>query len=682
MIAYRHKTSRFLTEQLQDLVSRDVEVVECSFERGLGSLQADVAVAATALVMSQLGPWLSPRLPVVVLKRTISRVAWEQVMRLPARAQALVVNDAQETAMDTLALLHELGAAHLKLVPYWPDVNEVPPASIAVVPDERHLVPAWVEQVVDLGPRVIDPSSVVDLLTMLDRYDGESHTRLLAYSDTVMARPGLRHTLHWFTRAKSQLETVLDEMQEGVVAYDGHRRVTLVNRRAEVLLGREGWQMVGRSFPELAAELGLDGSLTSHPDRGPQVANLQGRQVVARHRPLSGEALGGMLMLRDVTEINDLERRLRRELKTRGHVTRYSFADIVGQSTALRTTVRKAQKLASGNGTILIQGESGTGKELIAQAIHAASRRAPYPFVAVNCAAVPETLLESELFGYEEGAFTGARRGGKEGLFEQAHMGTIFLDEIGELSPGLQARLLRVLQEREVLRIGAERLRPIDVRVICATNQDLEAMVEQRQFRADLYYRLNVLTLTVPPLRERHDDIPDLVRSFLAGMNDRRQVPQAVMELLLRHDWPGNVRELCNCVAYMAQVADGPFTPDDLPTAVLPRVQKATRSWPQDLLSTGALSAHLVATAQVAADRELRFLLGALLPSPLAVRVGRRSLAQQAAQLNLHLTEAQVRRRLEHLARLGLVTMRHGGAPKLTEAGLALAHRLTGAQLG
>lgn len=236
---------------------------------------------------------------------------------------------------------------------------------------------------------------------------------------------------------------------------------------------------------------------------------------------------------------------------------RYRFEQILGEAPAMRATVRLAQRYATTDATVLITGESGTGKELLAQSLHNASPRQAAPFVAINCAAFPESLLESELFGYEDGAFTGSRKGGKPGLIELAHTGTLFLDEIGDMPLPLQTRLLRVLQEREVLRLGACEPTPVDIRIVAATHCDLRTRMAEKQFREDLYYRLNILHLAVPPLRERVQDILPLFSAMTAHHGlpalSAEQV-QPLLPHLLRHRWPGNVRELQN-IAERAAIA-------------------------------------------------------------------------------------------------------------------------------
>lgn len=232
----------------------------------------------------------------------------------------------------------------------------------------------------------------------------------------------------------------------------------------------------------------------------------------------------------------------------RGHIAKHYFDDIIHESEVVKRTIDIAKSYSDVDSNILIIGETGTGKEMYSQSIHNHSSRKNKPFVAINCAALPESLLESELFGYAEGAFTGAMKGGKQGIFELAHQGTLFLDEIGEISPSLQSRLLRVLQEREVMRIGDDKVIPVDVRIIAATNKNLLEMVKNNEFREDLYYRLSVLDLHLPSLREYKDDIPLLVHHFVRSFtkNEPVQITDEAMERLKQEQWEGNIRQLQN----------------------------------------------------------------------------------------------------------------------------------------
>jgi transcriptional regulator with PAS, ATPase and Fis domain len=244
------------------------------------------------------------------------------------------------------------------------------------------------------------------------------------------------------------------------------------------------------------------------------------------------------------------ENKIRRAL-SKGLVAKYVIGDLVHESQQMEDIIHMAKQFAYTDSTVLIAGETGTGKEVLAQSIHNLSRRRKEPFVSVNCAALPEQLLESELFGYEEGAFTGSKKGGKPGLFEIAHMGTLFLDEIDTTPENVQIRLLRILQEREVMRVGGDRKIPVDVRIIAAASKDLSLSVQQDRLREDLFFRLNVLRIRIPPLRERREDIPVLLNHFIGYISKKHrmapiELPHGYAKNLVAYDWPGNVRQLRN----------------------------------------------------------------------------------------------------------------------------------------
>ena len=360
-------------------------------------------------------------------------------------------------------------------------------------------------------------------------------------------------------RARHQrLETILGQLQDGVVAVDCDQRIQALNPTMAVLLGAQPEQLHGRALGAVAPQLDMTATLI-HRESSEDVVQLATRTQVVRRAPIveNGVLTGALLVCRDPQTIQNADRHLRANQRQRGAGVRWRIDDYVGDSPAVQRLRALARQCAGSDATVLIMGESGTGKELVAQGIHRASRRAAQPFLAVNCAALGESLLESELFGYEEGAFTGARRGGKTGLVEAAHTGTLFLDEIGDMPLALQSRLLRVLQEREVLRVGSTTPVPVDVRVIAATHADLGAQVGKGLFRRDLYYRLAVLRLATPALRERTpSDVAQLAQALLERRPKAAGDPPVDVSTLLAamlqraqgHTWPGNVRELENWV--------------------------------------------------------------------------------------------------------------------------------------
>lgn len=370
---------------------------------------------------------------------------------------------------------------------------------------------------------------------------------------------------------------------------------------------------------------------------------------------------------------------------------KYHFEDILGDSRAMTQCISIAKRMASSGSSLLIIGESGTGKEMFAQAIHNASPRKSHQFVALNCGAIPENLLESELFGYEEGAFTGAKKGGKLGMFELAHKGTLFLDEISEMHLTLQKRLLRVLQEREVMRLGGDCVIPVDVRIISATNRDLRTMVQEGGFREDLYYRLSVLPLSIPPLRKRPGDLELLSQFFRNRLNARFTLSESVLAAMEAHQWPGNVRELENYMEYFANLGTAEITTADL-AAVLPvetlqqlpsslsRISVSTDRAPGLSNGASALSNGISASANgiSVSDPRILFILQTLEESfRTGRRRGRRSISHLAQQSGIFLSEQETRHLLLMLQEKGLVDIHPTKAGTvITPEGLAFLRNL------
>lgn len=360
-----------------------------------------------------------------------------------------------------------------------------------------------------------------------------------------------------------RLKTILSSVTNAVIAVDSSGTITHFNQTAESMVGIGSEEAIGQHISTILKSEHVGGFNITGESRGEWVEKVGSLTVLARSEPIivDNQVVGAVFSLDDVTQIRELERIVRQEVRDTGHMSKHRLSDIVGTSKAIREATKLAERFARVDSTVLIEGETGTGKELFAHGIHSASARGNGPFVAVNCAAIPETLLESELFGYAPGAFTGAGRSGKPGLFEVAHRGTIFLDEIGEMSGSLQARLLRVLQERETMRVGGVRVIPIDVRVIAATNKDLFGLVQKGEFRDDLFYRLSVLNLRIPPLRERPEDIPLLAEHLMRLVASRLQRPprrfsSGALTALQSYSWPGNVRQLENTIEQLVAVGE------------------------------------------------------------------------------------------------------------------------------
>jgi len=370
---------------------------------------------------------------------------------------------------------------------------------------------------------------------------------------------------------RQRLDNLLQHLRDGVVALDAQGRVEAINERLATALGIDAKAAAGRRSLDIAPNL-----MGLLPDAdGDTLGTVRGVNYVIHRGPLAstgGDAAEGTVFtFQESRAVERLDRTLRSRQRPQQFSARYRLDDLVGESPPIERVRTLVRRYAKSDATVLVLGESGTGKEMVAQGMHQLSARRDFPFVAINCGAFPEALLESELFGYEEGAFTGARKGGKAGLIEAAHRGTLFLDEIGEMPQPLQSRLLRVLQEREVVRLGSTEPTRVDIRVVAATHRALTDAVEAGAFRADLYYRLNILSIALPPLRERPDDVMPVAAELLVQAARREprlllripntevaaRVLAGIADPLRRYTWPGNVRELQSVIERIAvELAD------------------------------------------------------------------------------------------------------------------------------
>ncbi|OLS41043.1 sigma-54-dependent Fis family transcriptional regulator [Bacillus sp. MRMR6] len=371
------------------------------------------------------------------------------------------------------------------------------------------------------------------------------------------------------------LEEIINLSAERIVVVDRDGVITYINEAYCEFLGTTMEKAVRRPVQDVIENTRMHIVIKTGQAEIAAVQHINGSEMIANRFPLivKGELVGavGTVMFRNpeelhvykskiqhiVDELKYYKTKVERELKSK-----YSFDTLIGRSSSFLTVKGLAERISGSQSNVLLLGESGTGKELFAHAIHTNSPRALFPFIAINCASIPEHLLESELFGYEDGAFTGAKKGGKKGQFQLANRGSIFLDEIGDMPLAMQSKLLRVLQEKEIQAIGGHKSIPVDVRIIAATHRDLEKMVEEGKFRQDLYYRLNVIKIEIPPLRNRIDDIELLSKKLLEKLEGRFyrkaiSISPEVIERLQFHTWPGNIRELENVLERAINVLDG-----------------------------------------------------------------------------------------------------------------------------
>lgn len=531
---------RVVTRGFEDIV-REIDAA--------GLERPDVVVAG-----GSNGAYLKPRLslPVVVINPT-----GFDVMHALARARRTSPGDAESVALvthgDTPDEVRRFVAA------YGMDV-------VFASYTSRQGAESCVLDLRDRGVGVVvGPGLVTDLATQAGM------NAVFLYSrDSVRAAFDTALEVVQATRREAQrrqrLDNLLQHLRDGVVALDAQGRVEAINQRLATALGIDAKQAAGQPLLSIAPNL-----LGLLPDaEGDTLGTVHGVNYVIHRGPLTstgaGASEGTVFTFQESRAVERLDRTLRSRQRPQQFSARYRIDDLVGESAPIERVRTLVRRYAKSDATVLVLGESGTGKEMVAQGMHQLSARRDFPFVAINCGAFPEALLESELFGYEEGAFTGARKGGKTGLIEAAHRGTLFLDEIGEMPLPLQSRLLRVLQEREVVRLGSTEPTRVDIRVVAATHRALTDAVEAGTFRADLYYRLNILTIALPPLRERPDDVMPLAAELLVQAARREprlllRIPDTevathvlahVADPLRHYRWAGNVRELQSVVERIA----------------------------------------------------------------------------------------------------------------------------------
>ena len=633
---------------------------------------ADLYVASKGNIEYLLGAFehkLPLGTPMVDIRVTFKREALETLSELPDNTHCMFVNASEPLALECIVDLYRNSMYNLHLVPFWPE-KEVPlDIDVAITSGGCELVPAHVKKVYDLGIRHLTPRTIVEICLALNMgyvLETDSYFRYLeqfSLTEQSFRRP-IRNS-HYY---KASAEILIETSNDAIVGINEDQRVFCINRNALSLFHLQKEECMGQSYKSVLPFLEYDefAYISEAGDSSQKLYDYEGTLLDAFVHTIedNGEFRGLMVRMQRYVDKEDQLQDTRRKLLNKGHGAKYTFDDIITTNPAMQSLCQMAARIAETKSAVLITGESGTGKELLASAIHNASSRVQNPYVAINCAAIPEHLLESELFGYDEGAFTGAKKSGKPGLFEQAHRGTLFLDEIENMSPMLQVKLLRVLQEKEVMRVGGSKLISVDVRIIAATNEDMERMVQGGEFRKDLYYRLNTMELHIPPLRERKEDIPLLLEHFKKVENFDFTFSHEVMDCFFDHSWDGNVRELRNCVEYLQCVNKQVIQVRDLPI----QFSNITRQYAADFMGRPDL---------LKLSEDEKFVLQCLFESHnLQVHVGRRLISERAGMENRNLSEQMVRRILKKLEKKGLVYVERGRAgSRVTRNGIQYCER-------
>ncbi|MHC1761295.1 MAG: sigma-54 interaction domain-containing protein [Negativicutes bacterium] len=566
IVSMNKKAALFLRTTLNNVFEGAIEISAYSFiddnpallRRQLEKLPALIMATGVTSYKTLLNYY--PKEKCLMASRDVSAPEYfDKLFLIPKGMKVLIVNETKNGSLETVEAIKKLGIHHLTCVPYWQNCNvDISGIDTAVSPGMLQYCPPGIPNKIDIGMRNLSINTFIKILQVyglktdyIDKYI-ERQKKVLIDTYEKLSTEFVRSN-----KLRNSLQTIINELDEAIISINVDYRITSMNSAAEVLLGVSQKNSINKeiySLFENVPEMHRAGKISSINT----IVTINNNQVYLTYVPLNNDETNiGVFKLQEVNDIKRNEEKIRKLIyqKNKGHIAKYSFEDIVAECQSMTDLINNTKFFAKNNSTILIAGESGTGKEMFAQSIHNYSVRAKNPFIAVNFAALPENLIESELFGYDEGAFTGAKKSGKKGLFELAHTGTIFLDEIGSASLWVQTRLLRVLEEREIMRLGDTKIIPVDIRIIAATNKDLKKLVEEGKFRADLYYRINVFQIHIPPLRERKDSLPQLIRILLQKHNSDKTFSEAAMKQLVNYNWAGNVRELRNMIEYSSQIS-------------------------------------------------------------------------------------------------------------------------------
>ncbi|MCT4595974.1 MAG: sigma 54-interacting transcriptional regulator [Anaeromicrobium sp.] len=518
-----------------------------------------------------------------------------------------------------------------------------------------------------IGRVLLDLSTIIEVAVRFNiDYIIKNENIMEKYKEMITNESGFLHMLGRVNKFQSQLDILFKVIDEGVIIGDKKGIVKTFTDNCGEITGYKKKDVINRSLIELFPQIYFNPVLEDYIYIKEQLIKINGEDIIVSIYPIfhSNRMYGVVGLFKKFSELERKQHKIRAKLIGKGHRAKYNFSNIIGKSEKIEKCKEMARRMAKSNSSVLITGESGTGKELFAHAIHNSSDRKEYQFVAINCGALPESLLESELFGYEEGAFTGAKKGGKTGLLELAHRGTLFLDEIGEMPLKLQLRLLRVLQEKEVMRIGGDTLIKVDIRIIAATNRNLKEMVLGGQFREDLYFRLNVLPLMIPPLRTRTGDIIPLIEKMKDEFHSEFYFMPNAIDALLTHNWRGNVRELRNYIEYFTNIGLKKVAVKDLPFDHIGIYEEGLEE--DDVIFIDKLKKQVGKGI-----RKYIFVLEELEKGQIiGKRMGRRSIYQVAKEEGIYISENEIRSILSRLEQFFMVEIYKGrGGTVITDFG-------------
>lgn len=573
IVTYGETTSDTLYNQLFGLIGKYVEIDKCTVSNFKDVDYYDLIIASSKLTYQQLIKKFNIRCDFLITDRVIDHKNLGEIIKIEEGRDVLFVNDSKRSAYEAIEQLKELGINHINFIPYYPgcDYNEYRHLDIAITPGEEKLVPSYIKEVVEIGSRIISIRSIHEIVKVLDlEFSFKEELTVKYIKDIVSVTKSIEKSRQLLKESEMSLKMIINNVDLGLVSANENGDILWVNSKFENMIGKKSKDLIGKNVLSLL-RIKKDIEFLSEPS----LIDVEGiKYLISNSHMEERDIKRFLLMFEDIRTVKNKDLELNLLYKEEFNKYLYDFSDYMTVDEKNLKMLEKAKMFAKTESNILIQGENGTGKEILAQAIHRNSFRKGKPFIPINITAISENLLESELFGYEPGSFTGADKNGKIGIFEKAKGGTVFIDEIGDAPKYIQTILLRVIQEKRIRRIGSAHEIPVDVRILAATNKNLVKSIQTGEFREDLFFRLNVLPVTTIPLRKRKEDIIFVMKKFLESILEDDSLESVlnseVIDLLVEHPWKGNVRELQNLSEYLLVIYSGKkIQIEDLPEYIL-----------------------------------------------------------------------------------------------------------------
>ena len=670
IITLKKDAGEVYAKQIRDFLGNNIKINFYSYEEGnVTYFNEKLIILSVSLKYEEIVSLCSPDTQIIIPKLTFEKSSFSKISKIDKNETVYVYNLSRSMALETVALIHRLGSGITNLVPCYPKIESIPENSIILTPGEEIFIQTNGCEIIDLGYRIMDLSCIVDIAIKLNLEHLIKEDLLKKFMDKIIPTSYITEKLLITqTKLENQFDFLLSSIDEGIICVSNDGIVQFYSHVAKDILGINENEMIGKHISQYIKTCNFDNIVDKEITHFQKLTKVNNIDINLEVRYTNINFFSGYIIkVAKFYQTEKKQAKLRSQLMNSGNVSKYTFDDIIGESENIQNTKNIAYKMAQSNSSILIMGESGTGKELFAQSIHSSSTRRGGPFVAVNCSTFQDGLLQSELFGYEEGAFTGAKKGGKIGLFELANNGTIFLDEIGEMDLGSQATLLRVIQEKQIRRVGSDKVIDVDIRIVAATNRDLKKLVCENKFRKDLFYRLNVLPLKVSPLRERNEDIFLIFDSFKKNLDIDFKLSEEVVKIFKSYHWEGNIRELRNLAEYCSYLGKNIIEVSDLPEYITESME--CKNYCESLLMK---STNIETPKFKRSINDYIFVLEKVNEAYLnKLRIGRRKIYEYAVAEGIFLTEQQVRSILLELQDYEFIKILSGrGGSIITDKGI------------